>query len=300
MSFYALWQVGSGNSRVTVPGPNQEQEEFWSTEGGVSWSHNDALLDTTLGPVLDHLLDVTALGDGEQVLDIGCGTGQSTIRAAWAVGQNGTAMGLDIAEQMLERARAQAAADGIGNLEFVQADAQVQRFEPDAFDAVISRFGVMFFADPAAAFANIARALRPGGRMVFMTWASMIQNPWFSVPRTAAMERLGPIDPTPPHAPGPMGLADRDYTLDVFRRAGLANVTVTPVALDLTPPGTARDMGEFAMTLGPAVRIMAEKEGGPEDKAAIIEAVATRLAEFETQAGLRIPAMLNRIEVRLP
>ncbi|MEM6590220.1 MAG: methyltransferase domain-containing protein [Pseudomonadota bacterium] len=277
--------------------PNQDQEDFWSKKPGLTWSENDGILDTTLAPVLDHLLEVAALQPGERVLDIGCGTGLSTMMAAQAVLPGGHATGADIAEQMLVKARSQAAE--LTNVEFLCADAQTHRFEVAAFDAVISRFGVMFFADPAAAFANIARAVKPGGRMVFMTWSGILENPWFMVPRDVAVARLGAVEPTPPNAPGPMGLADREYTADLFSKAGLTDVRISPVKMDLTPPGTAEWMGEFALTLGPASRIFAEKEGTDEDAKAIIDGVAEQYRMYETDAGLRIPAVLNRIEVRI-
>ena len=276
--------------------PNHEQEEFWSKRGGVTWSENDAIMDATLAPVLDHLLEIAALQPGERVLDIGCGTGLSTARAGAAVAPGGHVTGVDIAEQMLVKARAQYDRD---TATFLQADAQSFGFEAAAYHAVISRFGVMFFADPPAAFANIARAVKPGGRMVFMTWASAPENPWFSIPRAVATERLGQAEPTPPNAPGPMGLADRDYAMDVFAKAGLKDVTITPVALDLTPPGTAQWMGEFSLVLGPASRIFAELAGTKEDAAAIVAGVEDRFRAYETADGLRVPAVLNRIEVRL-
>ncbi|MEO0751406.1 MAG: methyltransferase domain-containing protein [Pseudomonadota bacterium] len=275
---------------------NQDQKDAWSNAVGQVWAENDAVMDTTLAPVLDHLLVHADLQAGERVLDIGCGTGLSTIKAAQAVGAGGQATGADIADQMVAKARVQAG--GASNVIFMSADAQTHGFETAAFDVVISRFGVMFFADPAAAFANIARAVKPGGRMVFMAWADAQDNPWFSVPRAVAVAQLGPVEPPLPHAPGPMGLADRDYTLDVFARAGLSDVTITPVALDLTPPGTADDMGAFALVLGPASRIFKDLHGTQEDAAAIVATVAERFQGYETKDGLRVPARLNRIEVR--
>lgn len=280
---------------MTAANPNQDQVDFWSKTPGQRWSENDHVLDATLQPVLEHLLEVANLQPGERVLDIGCGTGLSTIEAAKAVGPKGYALGVDIAEHMLVKARAHAT--GVPSASFAQGDAQLHAFDARAFDVVISRFGVMFFADSSAAFANIARAVRPGGRMVFMTWSSAEENPWFSVPRAVATERLGEVVPTPPNAPGPMGLADRAYTKALFEHAGLSGVAITPVAMDLTPPGSARSMAEFALTLGPASRILADKDGTAEDAEAIVAGIAQAYAAHDTPYGLRIPAVLNRIEV---
>ncbi len=278
---------------------NQEQAEFWSEQGGRTWSQNDAFLDESFADVLAHLLEVASLQPGENVLDIGCGTGLSTIRAGQAVGAHGSATGADIAEQTLTRAREQSAEMNAQNVSFQCADAQSHAFAQNHHDAVISRFGVMFFADPVAAFANIASGVKPGGRMIFMTWGSVKENPWFSVPRDVAVARLGPVEPTPPNAPGPMGLSDRAYTEDVFKRAGLVEVSITSVAIDLTPPGSASDLGEFATRLGPASRILMEKDGTESDKTAIVEGVTERFKAYETTSGMRVPAMFNRIEARV-
>ena len=142
-----------------------------------------------LAPFLPIILDAAALTSGEAVLDVGCGCGATTHAAARAVAP-ALALGADLSTPMLDRARADAAQAGIGNVEFVQADVQVHPFDPASFDVVISRFGVMFFADPVAAFANVRRALRPDGRMVFACWQHAAGNPWFGLPRSAALEHV--------------------------------------------------------------------------------------------------------------
>lgn len=278
--------------------PNQSQAEFWSSAPGAAWVENAATLDTMMAPVLRRLLDEARLPEGARVLDIGCGTGASSLEAARAVGPAGHVTGADISPVMLARARERAAQEGLSNTAFVEADAQTHSFAPDGFEAMISRFGMMFFADPVAAFANIARALRPGARLSFIAWGPVTGNPWFAVPRAAAVERLGAPAPADPRAPGPMAFSDADYVTDMLTRAGLADAAAQVVSVTLTPPGTLRDAAGFATQVGPASRILREKEGTEEDARAIEAAVHRGMEPFVTADGLHVPAVLNLFTAR--
>ncbi len=281
-----------------APSPNQDQADYWSSDSGAKWVHEERLLDATLAPVLDRLLAAAALQPGEVVLDIGCGTGASTLAAAQIVGPEGHATGADISHVMLDRARERAQAVGVTNVDFVDADAQIYPFAPDHFDAVISRFGVMFFADPVAAFANIASALKPDGRIVFLSWGGLAKNPWFAVPRAAAIDRVGAPPPMDPREPGPMAFAEQDYVSEILNDAGLADVEAQEVSLNLTPLGSLSDVAEFATYLGPAARILRLMEGTEEDAAVIAKNVEDGLKTYETSDGLRVPATLNLFTAR--
>ncbi|MEQ9258684.1 MAG: class I SAM-dependent methyltransferase [Roseovarius sp.] len=278
--------------------PNRDQAEYWASAPGEKWVKHQEKLDALLAPVLARLLEEARLAPGERVLDIGCGTGASTLAAAEQVGRQGAVLGADISPPMLTRAKARAEAAGIGQASFLEADVQAHPFEPASFDATISRFGVMFFADPVAAFANVATALREGGRVAFMAWAGLKENPWFSVPRAAAIERLGAPPPGDPRAPGPMAFAEADYAVGLLEAAGLKDVSATPVSLDLTPTGTLDEVAKFSAYLGPAVRILQEMGGTKEDAAAIAQAVRVEFEPYRTETGLRVPAVLNLLTAR--
>ena len=183
---------------------NADQAVFWNSAPGLGWVVNEAPLDELMAGVLDRLVEVAAPRPGEAVLDVGCGTGASTLALAAAVAPGGRVVGADISGQMLARAGERVAAAGASGVELVVADAQTHRFAPGGFDLAVSRFGLMFFADPVAAFGNLRRALRPGGRLAFAAWGPVDANPWFVIPRAAAVARMGPVPADPPGTPGPL------------------------------------------------------------------------------------------------
>ena len=161
----------------------------------------------------------------ESVLDIGCGSGESTLDLARAVAPDGTVVGIDLSATVL--AFAQRAAEGCERVRFVQADAQVFPFEPASFDAAFSRFGVMFFADPAAAFSNIRRSLRPNGRLAFVCRRALEENPLDIVPLRAASTHLPPQPAHDPEAPGPFAFANPDRVRGILERAGFGEIDIT-------------------------------------------------------------------------
>ncbi|PCK80192.1 class I SAM-dependent methyltransferase [Rhizobium sophoriradicis] len=171
-----------------------------------------------------HLRIAAGVGAGDRVLDIGCGAGQTTREAARAATQ-GEAVGVDVSAEMLEVARRRSAAEGLRNVVFEQADAQSHAFPRAGFDLCISRFGVMFFADPAAAFANIGRAMRPGGRIVWMVWQSQERNAWSGAIRQA----LAPETATSPGAPNPFSLGDPTVATELLNAAGFASIDIAEV-----------------------------------------------------------------------
>ncbi|WP_330288575.1 class I SAM-dependent methyltransferase [Streptomyces sp. NBC_00576] len=169
------------------------------------------------------------VGSRDRVLDIGCGTGQTTREAARAAVQ-GSAVGVDLSAPMLERARRLSDDQGLTNVTYQQADAQVHRFPPARFDLCISRFGTMFFADPVAAFTNIGRALRPGARLVLLVWQERDRNEWATAIRqTLTAESAAPAAPPVPHGPDPFSLADPTVTEGILAAAGFAEVSFTDV-----------------------------------------------------------------------
>lgn len=277
--------------------PTSLQSEYWRS--AQKWVDCQVQLDAVMQPALDRLLSEAALQPGERVLDIGCGTGASTMAAARAVGPSGHVAGADISEIMLDLAHERTSQAGLQNVSYAAGDAQTHAFPEAGYDKIISRFGVMFFADAVAAFRNIAGALKPGGRMIFLAWAGPDGNPWFSVPSKAAIEVLGKPAPTDPRAPGPMAFQERDYVTTILENAGWREIAIREVAVDLTPQGTVAEIAEFATRLGPATRIIEEFDGGEADIQEIAANVAQALARYENGDAVRVPAALNLVQATI-
>jgi SAM-dependent methyltransferase len=275
---------------------NGYEADAWNGARGQAWVRDQVVMDALLSPILDLTITSARLSPGEAVLDIGCGSGATTQAAARAVGPQGRAVGLDISAPLLDQARSLAAQ--MGNVAFLRADAQTHPFAPE-FDVLISRFGVMFFDDPTAAFANMARALRPGGRVSVVAWASLDLNPFFNLPLRTAECWLGPADPIG-DGPGPMAFANSARVEGVLRAAGLVDVTANPTETWLTPLGTLDDVAQLLLDSGPASRLIATKTPSAGDLAEIRRACHEAMGTFVTGAGVRIPACVNLFQARRP
>ncbi|MEM8795880.1 MAG: methyltransferase domain-containing protein [Pseudomonadota bacterium] len=280
--------------------PNEAQIAYWSSEPSLSWVHYQPVLDRAFEPLTHHLINLAALQSGEHILDVGCGAGALSRRAAGLVGDEGHVTGLDVSPPLLAHARDLAKAAGFKTVDFIEADGQTHDFGGVTFDAAISRFGVMFFEDPARAFSNIRSALKPGGRIAFTAWSSLEDNPLFSLPRRIAIERLGAPEPADPRAPGPLAFADLSYSIPLFEEAGFVEITAEPFQTSLTYARPVRDVAALLTQLGPAKRILREKDGTAEDEAAIAAAIETELAPYVTQGGVHVPAVPLAITARNP
>ncbi len=205
---------------------NTAQREYWNTVAGPRWVGLEGFVERRVSAVNDLLLARSGAKPGERVLEIGCGTGAFTVPLAEAVGASGAILGADISTAMLAGAKKRLAAAGLRNVEVVEADAQTHKFEPGRFDLIASRFGVMFFADPAAAFANLLAAARPGGRLCFACWGALDDNEHWLIPYRVALRHLGPPEPKPTRAPGPMAFADPDYVRGFLGKAGFTDIAI--------------------------------------------------------------------------
>lgn len=207
--------------------PNSEQTAYWNDTAGRTWAEVQEPLDRQLAPLGRAAMAALAATPGERVLDVGCGSGQTSLELARAVGPGGAVLGIDLSAPLLEVARRRAS--GLERLGFVQGDAQVFPFAPESFDAAFSRFGVMFFADPVAAFVNIRSALKPGGRLAFACWRAPEENPTFTLPLQAAAPHLPPPPPAAdPEAPGPFAFAGQERVRAILAAAGFQAVDVAP------------------------------------------------------------------------
>ena len=279
--------------RLKMSHANSTEADYWNSESGHQWIAQETFLDATMAGILVLLLERTDIRPNENLLDIGCGTGASTLAAAIKTGPAGHVTGLDIAAQLLNRARKRSDDAGLRNTSFIQADAQTYSFIPDSFDAVISRFGLMFFDNPVAAFANMARGLKPHGRLVFAAWGPAAGNPWFTIPRDAAMARLGKPAPGDPFAPGPLAFQDLERVTKLMEQAGLKGVRGETEMVELTPHVSAAKAAKSAIRIGPAARIIREFSGTEVDAAAIETAITEAFSKFETGNGISVPATIN-------
>jgi SAM-dependent methyltransferase len=207
---------------------NADQIDFWNGDAGAMWAKRQDRMDALLAPITDGVMKACDVGRGDRVLDVGCGCGDTTLRLAH---RGAVATGVDVSKPMLARARDRAAAAGL-DISFLLGDAAATRFER-TFDALFSRFGVMFFADPTAAFANLRSALRDHGRLCFVCWQAAPLNPWIALPFGAAQPLLPPQPPVDPRAPGPFAFAERDHVERILTAAGFPNVSIDPLTTEL-------------------------------------------------------------------
>jgi SAM-dependent methyltransferase len=285
---------------------NAEQYEAWNNDSGRRWARESDRRDRILSPIADVLLAAARLRPGERVLDIGCGCGATTLTAAAAVRPGGEVTGIDLSGPMLDVARHRQESVGVTNVMFVHGDAQMHVFLsrgsaeaparvspeaklPEPFDVAISRFGTMFFADPVAAFTNIAAGLRPGGRLALATWQPLPANDWLIVPATALL-RYGTMPPIDLNAPGPFAQAEPDAVTRVLTEAGYADVRLTPVHLDLTVGADLEDAVDYVTNSRVCRMILADT---PEREVpAALDAVRVALADHVDDDGVHLGAAI--------
>jgi len=267
---------------------NTEQAEFWS-ERAQSWFEFEDLLNEVAGPPGRLAMDRLGLLPGQKVLDLGCGTGGTTMELASRVGPEGEVVGADIAAEMLVRAKQRAQQAGASNVSFIQADVQVHDLGEGRFDAAFSRFGVMFFADPVAAFANVRKALKPEGTLSFVCWQGVFENEWMLLPGAAVMGVIGSLPPLPgPEEPGPFSLAEPDRVRAVLEGAGFVSVDVASRSDTFAIEEPRIEVfARSAMQVGALREALkdADDETRSRSLAAIEEAIRSRLAGGEAKVS---------------
>jgi SAM-dependent methyltransferase len=278
---------------------NAAMRRSWNDVAGPRWVARQALQEARNAEMLAQLLEAAAPALGERVLDIGFGTGVTTVPFAAAVGPAGHVTGVDISRPMLEAAQRRIAEQGLGNVELLLADAQIHQFPPASFDLVTSRLGVMFFADPAAAFRNLLGALKPGGRLVMAVWATIAENIHWMIPFEIAVRRLEPPAPQPPHAPGPHAFGDREYLRGILTAAGYAAIAIEPRHFHVhgdSPAAMAEHVGLF----GAVQRLMDEKKADAATRQAIVAETEAAFAPYVTADGVRLPGTFLLASARRP
>jgi ubiquinone/menaquinone biosynthesis C-methylase UbiE len=257
---------------------NADQIAYWNGPGGQHWTDRQQTQDVLLEPISDLLIDRATPKVGERIIDVGCGCGATTIALARKVSPSGHVVGVDISAPMLARAR-QVAPAGLP-VDFVLADATVHPFDPGSFDLLVSRFGVMFFAEPALSFANMRKALRPSGRLVFACWREPRDNPWLLAPLQAAYKHVPKLPQLGPEDPGPFSFAAEQRVRSILEEAGFSGVAMEPCNLSLdVAVGRGLDAAvESSLEIGPASRAL---QGQPSDlRAAAARSIREALAPF--------------------
>jgi SAM-dependent methyltransferase len=279
---------------------NMAQAEHWNTgEDGAHWVDNQARYEHMNAPFAAMILDAAGLRPGGDVLDVGCGCGGTTLAAARLTAP-GQAVGLDLSGPMLARARTGAEAAGLRNAVFLQGDAQVYPLEPARFGTVLSRFGLMFFADPVAAFANIRSATRPAGRLVFVCWQPLTANQWLLVPGAALAGHVPLPGFGPGDGPGMFAFADPDRIRQILAAAGWRDVEITSehAPILVGGGGSIDDAVEFLRTGSLGRTILAGADAGTADRA--IASVRAALTPYTDADGVRLDAAVWLVQAVAP
>jgi SAM-dependent methyltransferase len=269
---------------------NEEQRARWNGVDGEYWTSHQDHLDRTLAPVIGPLLAFAAPRAGSTVMDVGCGCGATTIELTRAVGPSGRVVGIDLSGPMLalatERLRE------FGNTTCLLGDAADLPLRDLGAELIVSRFGVMFFGDPVAAFANLRTGLTAGGRLRFACWRPIRENPWLQIPLHAVYEHAPRLPKPDPEEPGPFAFGDTARVTRILMAAGFTAPTFTPldIQMDISAGGTLEDAVIQSSAMGPAKRALADQ---PDDiRAAAIESIRRALAPYVSDAGVRLPGAI--------
>jgi ubiquinone/menaquinone biosynthesis C-methylase UbiE len=265
---------------------NREQIEFWNRLGE-RWVTYQESLDRVWRPLGDTTIERAAVMPGERVIDVGCGCGATALELAARVGPSGFVVGIDVSQPMLKRAHERAQTAGVTNIEFIHADASTHTFS-FAADLIFSRTGVMFFSDPIAAFGNLRRALRAGGRLAFVCFRERQLNTWWTVPLAAVGTVVAVEPPIPPHQPDPFSLGDDKHLRSILDGAGFAEVVCEAVDYALALGADLDSATDFVINAGPAARALASVNDQQRMQAR--EVIRQALGQHQNSMGVSLQA----------
>jgi len=276
---------------------NADQIAYWNGPGGQHWTDRQAVQDVLLKPISDILIASAAPRPGNRIIDVGCGCGATSIALAERVAPDGAVLAVDISAPMLARAR-ELAPKGLP-LDFALADATVYPFEPQSFDLLVSRFGVMFFAEPAVSFANLRKALRRDGRVAFACWRDPKQNPWMMTPLQAVYKHVPKLPQVGPEDPGPFSFASEERVHRILGEAGYAGISMQPhdLSLDIAIGRGLDAAVQGALEIGPASRALQDQ---PENvREAARASIREALAQFVQGETVMLPAAIWIVTARV-
>ncbi|MBU6371908.1 MAG: methyltransferase domain-containing protein [Alphaproteobacteria bacterium] len=259
------------------------QADYWNHNAGPVWVEENESLDAMLAPLGEAAMAALTPRAGEAILDIGCGAGATSRVLATRVQPGGSVTAVDISAPLVDLAMSKG-----GDVAYICADAGRDPLPHAPFDAAFSRFGVMFFEDPVAAFTHIGAAMKPGGRIAFICWRGMAENAWARETLVAALPFLkAPPQPPEPHAPGPFAFADRDRTAGLLAAAGWRDIHIEPLDTDYVLGPSAAAAAPKMLRIGPLGPLIREQGIDP---ATIGDALTTMLSRYETPKGVAMPA----------
>jgi len=279
----------------TTSNTNGEQATLWNGQNGRAWVEAQALLDQMFKPIEELLAASVPATAAATVLDVGCGTGSTTLAAARRLGPTGRCVGIDISEPMIAAARKRAERDGVA-AGFIRADAQTHDFEPASFDMIISRFGVMFFDDPVRAFANLRRSAKDRAALRLVVWRSAAENPFMTTAERAAAPLLPDIPARQPDAPGQFAFADRERVTRILQAGGWSDIDLKPIDAACAFP--EHELVGHLSRLGPLGRILGNVD--PHTRAQVIQTVRAAFDPFVQGTEVRFNAACWMVGARAP
>ncbi len=274
---------------------NNDQTALWNGIAGQAWVDAQDVIDAMFTPIEDLLVEAVVTTPRHRVLDVGCGTGGTTLAVARALGANGRCLGIDISGPMIAAAIARAEREG-SSARFIRANAQAHAFEPASFDMIISRFGVMFFDDPIRAFANLRRGTRCGAELRFVAWRSAAENPFMTVAERAAAPLLPNIPARDPSGPGQFAFADRRLVHKVLVQSGWADIEIRPIDLPCVMP--EKELVRYLTRFGPVGRVL--QEADEPTRARVIEIARRAFDPYVHGAEVRFTAACWTVGARAP
>ncbi|MET3374212.1 SAM-dependent methyltransferase [Variovorax boronicumulans] len=275
---------------------NAEQAALWNGHAGSAWVRTQAVLDAMFQPLEARLSDAVRAVGAHRVLDVGCGTGRTTLAVARQLGPTGQCLGVDISAPMIEAAKARAAREVLPSARFVCADVQGHAFEPAAFDTVISRLGVMFFDDPVRAFTNLRHAATDGAALRCIAWRGGADNPFMTTAERAAAPLLPGLPPRQPNAPGQFAFADRARVAGILEASGWGEVDIQPFEVECAFPATA--LADYFTRLGPVGLVLQEVDAAT--RAQVVETLHAAFAPYVQGDDVRFVAACWMIAARAP
>ena len=281
--------------------PNSDQIACWNGDMAANWVEHNALMEAMLAPVGERILDTLSLPATARALDVGCGCGHPTLSLAQRIGPDGSVTGIDVSAPMLALAEELAVQDTADRAEvtFLEADAQTHAFKPESLEIVFSRFGVMFFDDPVAAFRNIHNALTVNGQLAFCCWQPRAVNPFMTMPAMAALELLPAPPEMPPRTPGPFAFAEADYVEAILTEAGFKDIAITPISHPLVFGSglSVEEIVERLVNIGPIAQMVREAPEGLQQP--VREKVIAAVSPFyEQSSGMTLDGQFWQVTAR--